>query len=212
MSHYVPSDDQVEFLSGISNTGEGFDEDGFTAVRPPQYNDSNCVPQTDVQDLMLPEMQDAGHHYPASCDTDSTATILPGKAAATAAAAPTRSYIFYHLNRDYNGAVEPLTEHAVAALNDDFRNGSYNGNVGEWVNGRSQFPPKDPMDLNLSVFRHPRTRTASTLGSSWTIVSSTTPSGSQMEHVADDICAAGLQFADVPAFPMGHGLSDEDLI
>ncbi|KAH8165696.1 hypothetical protein CIB48_g2572 [Xylaria polymorpha] len=214
MSHYVPSDHQADFLSGISNAGEGFGEDAFTADRPPQYNDSNRVPQTVVQDLMLSEMQDVGDHYPASCDTDSTATVLPPIAAATTATAttatPIRPHILYHVNRDYNGALEPLTEHAVAALNNDFRNGSYSGNVDEWVYGRSQCPPSDPEDLNMSVFRHPHTRTDSTLGSSWTVVSSSTPSGSQMEHVADCICAAGLQFADVPAFPMGHDHYDGD--
>ncbi|KAI0460061.1 hypothetical protein F5B21DRAFT_128879 [Xylaria acuta] len=213
MSHRLPSEDQAEFLSGIDNAGEEFDyQDAFTAGCPPQYHDSNQAPQTVVQDAMLSQMQGIRDHYPASCRTDSTATVLADKAVATATATQPRPHIFYHVNRDYNGAAEPLTEEAVAALNDDFRNGSYNGNVGEWVRGRSQFPPSDPVDLNLSVLRNPRTRTDSTLGSSWTVVSSTTPSGSQMEHVADVICAAGLQFADVPASPTGPTLLDEDFI
>ncbi|KAI8948010.1 hypothetical protein F4801DRAFT_485854 [Xylaria longipes] len=216
MSRNIPPDYHTEPVSCRNNdTGEGYDyEDAFTAGRP-QYNDSN-LPQTVVQDLMLLQMQGSSDHYPASCRTDSTATILADKAAATAAATsattPTRDYILYHVNRDYNGAVEQLTEQAVAALNNDFRNGSYNGNVGEWVRDRSQFPPSDPVDLNLSVLRSPPTRTDSTVGSSWTIISSATPSDSQEEYMADDICAAGGQFVDVPASPTGPTLSDEDCI
>ncbi|KAI1752056.1 hypothetical protein F4782DRAFT_167620 [Xylaria castorea] len=213
MSHQLPPEDQVEILSRLDNTDEEFDyEDAFTPGRPPQYNDNNQVPQTVVQDLKLSQMQGTEDHYPASCRTDSTATVLADKAPPTATATPMREYIFYHVNRDYNGATEPLTEHAIAALDNDFRNGSYNGNVDEWARDRSQFPPSDPVDLNLSVFRSPRSRTDSTVGSSWTIVSSATPSSSQTEHMADDIRAAGLQFADVPASPMDPTLLDKDLM
>ncbi|KAI0192956.1 hypothetical protein EV127DRAFT_27721 [Xylaria flabelliformis] len=212
MSHYLSSEDQMEILSGLDNTDEAFNyEDAFTAGRPPQYNDSNHVPQTVVQDLMPSQMQGIRDYYPASCRTDSTATVLADKDTVTATA-PTRDYVLYHVNRNYEGDAEPLTEYAIAALNNDFNNRSYGGNVDEWVRGRSQFPPSDPVDLSMSVFRSPRTRTDSTVGSSWTMVSSMTPSSSQTEHMADVICAAGLQFADVPAFPVGPTLLDKDLI
>ncbi|TRX97948.1 hypothetical protein FHL15_001158 [Xylaria flabelliformis] len=151
MSHYLSSEDQVEVLSHLDNTDETFDyDDAFTAGRPPQYNDSNHVPQTVVQDLMPSQMQGIRDHYPASCRTDSTATVLADKDAVTATA-PTRDYILYHVNRNYDGDAEPLTEYAIAALNNDFHNRSYSGNVDEWVRGRSQFPPSDPMDLNILV-------------------------------------------------------------
>ncbi|KAI0468736.1 hypothetical protein F4859DRAFT_201119 [Xylaria cf. heliscus] len=219
MSHHIPLNHQVDLLSRINDAGEGLEyEDTFTADRPPQYNDSNQVPQTVDQDLTTSQMQsirDDG--YPASCRTDSTSTILLGQAAAGATVTPTRPYIDYHVNYDYSrvddGSAEPLTEQAIAALNNDFRNGWYNGNVGEWVRGRSQFSPSDPVDLNLSELCSPRTITESTLGSSWTIVSLSTPHlSSQTEYGADVICAAGLQFADIPAFPMGPTLLDEDFI
>ncbi|KAI0546797.1 hypothetical protein F4679DRAFT_401692 [Xylaria curta] len=216
MSHYLSSEDQVEILSRLDDTDDAFGyEDAFTAGRPPQYNNSNQVPQTVGQDIIPSQMQGTIDHYPTSCRTESTATVLADKdtvaATATATATPTRDYILYHVNRNYEGDAEPLTEYAIAALNNDFHNRSYSGNVDEWVRGRSQFPPSDPVDLNMSVFRSPHTRTDSTVGSSWTIVSMTS-SSSRAEHMADVICAAGLQFADVPAFPMGPTLLDKDLI
>ncbi|KAI1737816.1 hypothetical protein F4680DRAFT_199466 [Xylaria scruposa] len=224
MPHYLSSEDLVEILSRLNDTDDAFDafdhEDAFAAGCPPQNDDGNQVPQTVVRDTMPSQTQGIRDHYPASCRTDSTATVLVDKDAVTATATPTRDYILYHVNSNYEGDAEPLTEYAIAALNNDLRDKSYSGNVDEWVRdnvdewarGRSQFPPSDPVDLNMSVFRSPRTRTDSTVGSSWTIVSSTTPSSSQTEHMADVICAAGLQFADVPAFPMGPTLLDKDLI
>ncbi|TGJ88528.1 hypothetical protein E0Z10_g234 [Xylaria hypoxylon] len=239
MSNHMSPEERLELLSSISNTSGEF-EGNFTATRPPQYNDSNqpsgrflhgglsAVPRTLVTMSQAPQvptpsqLEDVGQHYPSS---DSTGTVMADEVAAAAAAAFSqprpgldpvpRMHILFHINRDYNGAVLPLTERAVAALNHDFAHGSGNGNVDEWIHGRSQFSPADQMDPSMSVLRHPRTRTVtrtgSTVASSWSAISSSTLRVSLMGHVADDVCATGLQFADV-SVPIGNHLLDEDLM
>ncbi|KAI0408878.1 hypothetical protein F4802DRAFT_300805 [Xylaria palmicola] len=240
MSHYMPPKDEASFLSHIIETDEDFGEETYTASRPPQYNNSNqapgralpsapgAVPRTvlttaaSLADLALSQTSDARGRYPPSSYTESTGTVVANGASAVAGAAVTggtpglRLDLLFHINRDYNGAVQPLTERAVAALNHDFGQGPFNGNVAEWVRCRLHYPPSDPMDLSPYTLCHPRTwtvaRTGSTVGSSWSMVSSTVLSLSQVGHVADDICAAGWQFDEVPAWPAGPAILDEDLI
>ncbi|KAI3322176.1 hypothetical protein HD806DRAFT_139641 [Xylariaceae sp. AK1471] len=228
---------QCIFLSSrTSDFEDDFIEDNFTADRPCQFNDEHLpttfssgpspsvVPRTvlitdaALADLTLAQIKKA---YPLSCHTSSTATITAEKAAATTnASLQVRKHVLFHTKRDYNGAgaVQPLTEWALAALNDDFRMRSYNGNIAEWIRGGPQFSPEDMVSVNMSVLRSPRTRTmtmtctGSTLGSSWSVISMSTPSVSQVDRVAESICAAGLQFDDVPASPTSLDLLDEDVV
>jgi hypothetical protein len=214
---------------------DDFMEHNLTAIHP-QFNDEDTLPvfssgpvpslvprNTNITDAAFQhEMQaQIREDYPLSCNTDSTATIVAEKAGSTAtiAASPqqVRKHILFHTNRDYNspGGVQPLTEGAIAAFDHD-GTGSYNGNIAAWVRGGRQSSPEDVVSVNMSLLRSPRTRTTtrtgSTLGSSWSMVSMATPSVSQVDYIAESICAAGLQFNDVPAGPTGPDLLDEDIV
>ncbi|KAI0818337.1 hypothetical protein GGR55DRAFT_71260 [Xylaria sp. FL0064] len=235
MSSHVSPKDQSDFLSVIGETNGDF-EDNYTAVRPPQYNVSNLpsgvsfpsspsVPSGTPDNIvtagqatgrpMSSQLEDAGQHYPAS---NSTATVTADEVAAATLATqaiqapgtgPTpRMHIFFHINRDYSGAVQPLTEHAVAALDHDFAHGSVNGYFAEWIRDRSQFPPAG---RNISIPQKYRTETATRTGSdsSWSIISRSTIGSMQMEPWADAVCATGMQFAEVSA-PNRRGLLDEN--
>ncbi|KAJ2977070.1 hypothetical protein NUW58_g7921 [Xylaria curta] len=135
--------------SHINDAGAEFEEDAyfaedtFTAGRPPQYNDNNQPPESMVpgaqgvvprDDAVTTQDRDPSHipgiaeNYPASCHTDSTTTLIADEAPAMTATTPTqacpgpRADILFLINRDYNVAVQPLTEGALAALNMDFSN------------------------------------------------------------------------------------------
>ncbi|RWA08326.1 hypothetical protein EKO27_g6783 [Xylaria grammica] len=236
MSSHIPAEEQLEPLASVCDNNGGF-EDNYTPTRPPQYNDRNqpsgrvlpggpsTVPRTVVtsqapDNPTSPELEGVGQHYPA---LNSTATgVVDGVVTVAAASIPPhqpypdpipRAYVLFHVNRSYNGAHQPLTEGAIAALDHDFAHGSASGNVGEWIHGRSQFTRANPVNPSISVLQCPRTytvtRTGSTVLSSWSIVSST-HQVSSTGHVADDVCAVGQQFADVSA-PIGRRLLDEDL-
>ncbi|KAI3343147.1 hypothetical protein F4824DRAFT_494937 [Ustulina deusta] len=226
MSSRTSPEDPFDFCSVAGDAGGEF-EDSFTAVRPPEYNNSDqpsrrslptgpsAAPQTGVTTSQAPghilssQLDDAGQHYPAS---NSAATVTGAEVAAATQATLPRLHILFHTNRDYNSALQPLTERAVAALNHDVAHGSGNGNVGEWIHGRSQFSPTDPMGINMSVLRNPPTGSATRTDSrsSWSMISSSTLQPSQIENVADAVCATGQQFADVSA-PIGP-LLDEDCV
>ncbi|KAI0428944.1 hypothetical protein F5Y09DRAFT_343153 [Xylaria sp. FL1042] len=209
-------------------------EDNYTAVRPPQYKDSNLpsgmslssgpsvTPENVVTRSQAPgrptssQGEDAPQHYPAS---DSTATVRADEVAATTQATqaprrdPTpRAHILFYIDRDYNGATPPLTERALAAHNHYVAHASVNGHIDEWIRGRSQFSAADPVDINMSILRNDRTETATRCGSSssWSMISSSTLTPLQIEPVADVVCDTGVQFADVSA-PIGH-LLDEVLV
>ncbi|KAI0515195.1 hypothetical protein F5B22DRAFT_192195 [Xylaria bambusicola] len=194
-------------------------EDNYTFDRPPQLNLStqpaggsspngaSTVSQAAVITDQTPrrmassQLEEAGQHYPAS---DSTATVMADEvAAATQAALPrldpvVRAHILFHVNRDYNGAVQPLTEGAVAALNHDYAYSS----VAEWVQGRSQFSPADQLGFDMSNMLPSRIRTStaartgSTVESSCTMVSRSTLKSTKTWG-AHTVCAAGQQFEDV---------------
>ncbi|KAI1428164.1 hypothetical protein F5Y12DRAFT_78371 [Xylaria sp. FL1777] len=239
MSSHIFARDQLDSLSVIGDADGEF-EDNYTAVRPPQYKDSNqpagmplpsgpsATPQTVVTTSQAPghlassQLEDAGQHYPAS---NSTATVRADEvAAATQAFHAThpqlpsstgpavRTDLFFYVNCGYDGGVQPLTEEAVAAHNYNSAHGSGNGTIIEWIHGRSQFSPAYPMGI-VSALQKPQTSTVIRTGSksSWSIISSSTLQPSQVEHVAEAVCATGLQFSDVSA-PIGRQLLDEDFI
>ncbi|KAI8631774.1 hypothetical protein F5Y19DRAFT_375854 [Xylariaceae sp. FL1651] len=236
MSQYISHNDQAHFLGKIGDEWV-YIEDNFTASRPPQYNDENLpsmlpggpgsVPRTVVttgRSVCMSQFRGALNRYAPSNHTDSTATVMADSAAAATTATLHDYYpclrpndqLLFHVNRNYNGAEQPLTEQAMAAHNNNLGGGSYTGDVGEWVKGGPPFSPEDLVSVNVSVLRGPRTRTVtrtgSTAGSSWIFVSSTAPSVSQVDYTAESICAAGLQFDDVPASACitGPNLLDED--
>ncbi|KAI1283294.1 hypothetical protein F5Y07DRAFT_394210 [Xylaria sp. FL0933] len=232
MSSHVSPRDQSDFLAVVGETNGDF-EDNYTAIRPPQYNVSNLPsgisfpsgPSVTSDNrvaagqaagpLMSSQSEDAGQHYPAS---NSTATVTADEVAAATLATqatqapgtdPTpRMHILFHINRDYSRAVQPLTEHAVAALDHDFAHGSVNGDFAEWIRDRSQFPPAD---RNISIPQKYRTETATRTGSdsSWSFMSLSTLGSIQTEPWADAVCATGMQFAEVSA-PNRRGLLDEN--
>ncbi|KAI1307739.1 hypothetical protein F5Y03DRAFT_114904 [Xylaria venustula] len=235
MSNLMFSKDQLDLLSAVGEAG-GNDEGNYTTAHPPPYNDNNqpsgrslpsgpsATPQTVMSTSQTPgqQLEGAGQHYPAS---DSSATVRPDEVASVTQALQDslpqhgflyelvpRMHILFHLDRDYNGGAQPLTERAIAALNYDFAHGSSNSNVEQWIHGRSQFS-SDPAGINMSILRSPRTETESRTGSksSFSMVSSSTVQPSQMEHVNFTVCAAGLQFADVSA-PAARQLLDEDCV
>ncbi|KAI1366730.1 hypothetical protein F5Y08DRAFT_117304 [Xylaria arbuscula] len=220
-------------FSHISDDAGDF-EDNYTVVRPPQFKLStqpfgessssgpSAIPQAAITTaqrpghLMSSHSGDAVQHYPSS---DSTATArADAVAAATQASIPRlqsgdvptiRADILYQVNRDYDTFAQPsLTEGAVAALDHDYTHRS----VSEWVHGRSQFSPAEQMERSMSEFpvgarTQTATRTGSTVGSSWSLVSLSTLS--QMGYAVDYICGTGVQFADVSA-PAGNLLLEED--
>ncbi|KAI0195460.1 hypothetical protein F4808DRAFT_330057 [Astrocystis sublimbata] len=208
--HEGPEDQQNITPPSDTFSEESENEDAFTASRPPQYNNSNQVPQTMMGDRSSPETDDVGAPYSALSHTDSTETVQAGNATSTPA--PIRDHILHHINHDYDSEAVPLTEQAVATLDHALRNMSYGSDIGGWARARLQFPPSDPADLSLSLLRNPRERPDSTVCSSLSKVSSNTPSGSQEEQVAELISGAGLHLADVPPIPTGPDLLDEDLM
>ncbi|KAK5630063.1 hypothetical protein RRF57_005778 [Xylaria bambusicola] len=221
-----------DHMSQIGQSAEDF-EDNHTFKRPPQLNlstqpaggsspsSASSVSQAAVVTGQTPrclassQLKEAAQHYPAS---DSTATVMADEVAgATQAALPrldpvVPAYILFHVNRDYNGAVQPLTEGAVAALNHSCTYSS----VPEWVQGRSQFFPGDQLGLDMSELLPSRIRTStaartgSTVESSCTMVSRSTLK-SMKTWGSHEVCAAGLQFADV-CIPIHHHqlLLDDD--
>jgi hypothetical protein len=233
MSYHISPQDQFELLSRFSDySDDEISEGNFTPARPSQYNDQNqsrTLPSTPSavprnltmanEELVVLLLQTLGgrYRYTPSYNTESMATVTVDEAAATAAPTGLREHLLFHLNRDYDGAVQPLTERAIAALNDNFGTGSYNGNIGDWILGGPQPSPADLMSVNVSVLRSPPTQAmtrtgSSAVGSSWTVVSMSTPTVSQVDHTADSVCAVGLQFDNVAAHPNGPGLLDEDFV
>ncbi|KAI1176210.1 hypothetical protein F4777DRAFT_578259 [Nemania sp. FL0916] len=125
-----------------------------------------------------------------------------------------RSYLEYYLNLEYNGAVQPLTEHALAALNDDFERHTWNGNIDAWVESQPpQFSSSSPMERTVSILRTRRSPTAVRTGSRSSRATRPPPSlpHPRVEHVADFVSGAGFLFDDVAACPTGVALLDEDL-
>ncbi|KAF2968019.1 hypothetical protein GQX73_g5589 [Xylaria multiplex] len=172
--------------------------DNFTAARPPQYNGSN---------------QPSGASLTGS---DSNSTVMADEVAVATPLSqlppnphPTlRMDLQFYINFNYDGAVQPLTEQAIAAHNHNLASGSGNGNIVEWVNGHSQFLAADSKGLIMSTARHPRTQTAtrtgSTVLSSWSVVSLSAPQVSMSAHGDDGVYAIGSQFADVSAPTSPH--------
>ncbi|KAI1124709.1 hypothetical protein F5Y10DRAFT_24103 [Nemania abortiva] len=198
---------------------EGFSEGSFTPTRPPQYNDSNQPPKRTASSL------EEGHSGSGRTATTPTivgvgnettpATIHTTNEASVPNQSPVlRAHILYHVNRDYDGAMQPLTERAVAALNNQVANETWNSNLGEWMGGGSHFWPASPTDINMSVLGRPQASTVAGTGTgsgpSWTIVPEPMLPASQAEHVGEVVSAAGDQFAQVSACPKGDGLLDED--
>ncbi|KAI0533877.1 hypothetical protein GGR58DRAFT_87319 [Xylaria digitata] len=228
----TPSEAQLAPSSAMSSMSAEF-EDNFTAARPPQYNGSNqpsggflpvgpsAVPRAilatgQASEAISPQLQDAGQHYPAS-DSTGTGTVMADEVVAAIAAPLSqpppnlhltpRMVLQFYINHDYDGAVQPLTEQAIAAHDYNIACGSGNSNVVEWINGGLQFPAVDSRSLSMSVFRHSRTQTAtrtgSTVPSSWSVVSSSALQVSMSGHGDDGVRDTGSQFTDVsaPAYP-----------
>ena len=223
--HFSPS--QFDLYSYMSEDAGDF-EDNYTVVRPPQFklstqssgesspSGSGALLKAAPATVQTPSR--LASSYPAP---KSTATVMADEvAAATQAALPQLQprnspaippRILYYVNRDYNEFVQPsLTEGAVAAFDHEYAHRS----VIEWVRGGSQFSPADQMESSVSELLVPaRTQTAartgSTVESSWSKVSSPSLNSSQMGLALDDICATGVQFADVSA-PIANLLLEED--
>ncbi|CAJ2501179.1 Uu.00g040320.m01.CDS01 [Anthostomella pinea] len=198
--------------------------DNFSAQRPPHLNLTNipsasiagsaAEPRTpgdldvdlqhthpDAEDSYEP--QHYAHSSP-SCYTESTVTV-------TGDTAVPRGDLLYFINRDYDGAAQPLTQHAIEALNHTYNTGAYTGDIREWVHG-GQFAGHEQTELSASmmVTKGPRSHaTTQTTGSSWTIVSSV-PSRSHDDRTADAVCATGCKFDDIAAHPSGSSILDED--
>ncbi|KAI1200936.1 hypothetical protein F5X97DRAFT_65713 [Nemania serpens] len=178
--------------------GTPIQEDIFTAVRPPQYNDSN---QT-------------GGQSPSSAESTNTTLTAPPDETPEAASASgpdpspgPRPHIRYYAERDYGNssqhAVQSLTEDALSAYNND-RTAPW----GELSFALSQFV----MDSNTSVRRVPQTHTVARTGtaSSRTMGAHQADPVPQTDDMTNSIRAVGWQFDDVPACPTGLILRHED--
>ncbi|KAI0596661.1 hypothetical protein F4775DRAFT_289626 [Biscogniauxia sp. FL1348] len=192
----------------------------FTRNRPPHRNDRNLSssqyngPMTDSSNAANDDLATGkgsihnlqGYAGSAPSTTESTAaTTVKGDAGAVVAETPKpRKHLLYWINRDYDAPAERLTEQAVDALN----HGTVGGDIGEWVTkgvyvvGRASPEPGGP-DTSVGVLgRGTHSRVTTATGSS----GSKGPCSSShyyhhLDRMAENVCAAGWQFDDVPAFP-----------
>jgi len=235
MSQHTSSSAQSEFLSRMSDWEDVFGEGYFTADRPPQYNNTNlpsslpvpasgtnAVPRTLPDTGLEYAFAQIHNQYAQSWHTNSSATVTADQAAATAASAavsiPLRRHLGFYINRDYYGDIQQpqqLTESAVEALNNEIAMSSYPAFVTDWISDSPHHTrPADVTSVDVSLRRNPRTESAqhttSTVGSSWTVVSTSAQLHHHASELEHNVCAAGLQFLDVAAPREGPLIVDED--
>ncbi|KAI1485039.1 hypothetical protein F5X96DRAFT_661674 [Biscogniauxia mediterranea] len=211
----------------------------FTRHRPPHRNDRNLSPSqyngpmTDSNNAANDGLATGrgngynpqGYAGSAQSTTDSTAPTMVREGGTVAETPTPRKHLLYWINRDYDAPTERrLTEQAVDALNHDSLGG---GDIGEWITrgvyavgrGAAASPGSAGGGPNTSVVvlghgPHSRVTLATTTGSS----SGSRGSSSSHHHyyhdrMAENVCAAGWQFDDVPAFPArrAENIDDADI-
>ncbi|KAI1639562.1 hypothetical protein F4809DRAFT_595758 [Biscogniauxia mediterranea] len=205
----------------------------FTRHRPPHRNDRNLSssqydgPMTDSNNAANDGLATGrgngynpqGYARSAQSTTESTAptTVMGGTVAETPMP---RKHLLYWINRDYDAPTERLTEQAVDALNHDSLGG---GDIGEWITrgvyavGRAAASPGSAGGPSTSVVvlgHGPHSRvTLATTGSSSGTRGSSSSHHYYHDRVAENVCAAGWQFDDVPAFPArrAENIDDADI-
>jgi hypothetical protein len=182
-------------------------------VRPPFLNEKyTCLGDSRAEQHRQSAIEPMGLNKPStyalsassgnSTNTDST---LKGDTARMPGVMPER--LAFALTRVYDGTPQPLTEHAVKALDKETLASRCTADVSAWLQGDTcAVPLQHTIDLSISMARAPHTRSHATThntGSSWTFVS---PCRSLVDRTAENVCAAGLQFDDISA-PYGAGSS-----
>ncbi|KAI1496595.1 hypothetical protein F5X99DRAFT_63854 [Biscogniauxia marginata] len=226
--HNTSLTDHSDTVSGSLEPDERFDDDqhytsNFTRNRPPHLNDSN-FPSTQINGIMTDPSHVANDGLAANRgNIYNPQRYAPSPQSATdgtnAAAMGVRNYLQYFINQNYDGTIQPLTEQAVDALNHCHRLGSHaggGGNISEWVNGgvfaaAEAGGPASAIGASISMLRDgPRSRlTMTTTGSSRSMGSAARHS--HLDCIAENVCAAGWQFDDMPAYPARLDIGDEDI-
>ncbi|KAH9902090.1 hypothetical protein F4778DRAFT_107726 [Xylariomycetidae sp. FL2044] len=148
---------------------------------------------------------------PAS-DTESTATgtiILGGGGTDPVP----RIDIPFFLERDYDGTVLPLTEHAVAAHNHAYNMDVFPGDIRGWINGHGRFFGDETPSPSASIVmpKQPRSDATRTTRSSWSVVSSVQR---HLGRIGENIYGAGSKFDTPvdPAMASAPAICDEDVV
>ncbi|EMR63014.1 hypothetical protein UCREL1_10045 [Eutypa lata UCREL1] len=206
-------------------------EPPHTRNRPPNLKESNFSPADMTGPVAGPQSIHSSHSSlsassacgrqrlattsnPDSENTDSTVKAVNGVKERDAVTPSVPDRLFSVINHDFDcgheGAIKPLTEQAMRALNYEYSARPCPYDLSAWVNaGQLPFGGQDqPLDLSSSMMMpesHARTVITSGTSSSWDMV--TAPTVQSSDPIAEDVCATGHQFADCSKIP--DNISDD---
>ncbi|KAH9998054.1 hypothetical protein F4779DRAFT_169523 [Xylariaceae sp. FL0662B] len=235
----TPSD-QITDLDRLSEQGWEFVEadnyytTNFTPDRPPHLNDRNFSsvqnngPVTQPRGLVDASVgfdiehmyfDTEGNYTPSSDSVNTESTLKSGDPFVNRPLIRPRTYLDFCLNRNYDGAAQPLTEQAIAAFNHSNNTQRFDGSVSDWLPGLGlglgiRCPADVAADLSSNKLMPPgpRSHTTKTSDSSWSKLSPAL-SYYDRDHIAEQIQDVGGQF-DITANPntvLARNIRDEDM-